>query len=355
MAFQYSNPARLGGNINLTAPPHSCASALFSKQAGSLSAKRRKLSAVHGRAGAIERHLGGPCLAFGRSRTPFSRLWSASSTALTSEAAATVLIVGASRGLGLELVGVLASSPNYTVHGAATRSPSAPAVLPDNATFHELDATDPSAVADLIRLVEPTIIISCVSSFAAMDSMDMETSEDGNKAASISATGSTGVDFTANKNLIDAACAMGGVSRFFLISALGAGDSEDSVPSQVKDNLRPVLLEKSRAEKALRNAKPPLQYTILRPGPLTSEQDSGRVGAGFVDVDDAVVTESKTGYGPLDRRALAVLIQKVLESKKETVGKTFTAVDPKRVLLTSPYVRPLEFWEPLPFVPFELE
>ena len=54
-----------------------------------------------------------------------------------------------------------------------------------------------------------------------------------------------------NINLIDAAVAKG-VKKFVLVTSIGTGDSRDAPPSQVYDVLKPVLLEKEKAEEHLK-------------------------------------------------------------------------------------------------------
>jgi uncharacterized protein YbjT (DUF2867 family) len=60
-----------------------------------------------------------------------------------------------------------------------------------------------------------------------------------------------------------------GVQRFILVSALGAGESWAPLPPPVKGllqvlHLKPILVEKTRAEEHLRSSR--LAWTILRPG-----------------------------------------------------------------------------------------
>lgn len=148
-------------------------------------------------------------------------------------------------------------------------------------------------------------------------------------------------DAEATRNLVDAALTLPNLTRFVLLSALGAGDSEDAVPFQVMDTMRPLLLEKSHAEAYLRASK--LPWTIARPGPLV---DAPRTGS-------AVVTEGTQCYGTVSREDVADLLVRAADSEKAE-GKTLHVVDTKSVLVTSPYVRPLEFWEPLPFEEFML-
>lgn len=148
-------------------------------------------------------------------------------------------------------------------------------------------------------------------------------------------------ELEATRNLVDAALSLPNLKRFVLMSALGAGDSEGSVPFQVMVTMRPLLLEKSHAEAYVRASK--LPWTIARPGPLV---DGPRTGS-------AVATEGRQCYGTVTREDLAEVIVKAADSAK-ALGKTLHVVDTKKVLVTSPYVRPLEFWEPLPFEEFAL-
>ena len=54
-----------------------------------------------------------------------------------------------------------------------------------------------------------------------------------------------------NINLIDAAVRKG-VKKFILLTSIGTGDSKDAPPKQVYDVLKPVLLEKEKAEDHLK-------------------------------------------------------------------------------------------------------
>ncbi len=58
-----------------------------------------------------------------------------------------------------------------------------------------------------------------------------------------------------NINLIEAAAAKG-VKKFVLVTSIGTGDSKDAPPTQVYDVLKPVLLEKEKAEEALKVRSP---------------------------------------------------------------------------------------------------
>jgi len=54
-----------------------------------------------------------------------------------------------------------------------------------------------------------------------------------------------------NINLIEAA-AKKGVKKFILLTSIGVGDSKDAPPEQVYDVLKPVLIEKGKAEEKLK-------------------------------------------------------------------------------------------------------
>lgn len=54
-----------------------------------------------------------------------------------------------------------------------------------------------------------------------------------------------------NINLIEQA-AKKGVKRFILLTSIGVGDSKDAPPQQVYDVLKPVLIEKGKAEEKLK-------------------------------------------------------------------------------------------------------
>lgn len=231
-----------------------------------------------------------------------------------------VLIVGANRGLGLQLAALLHSSGMTRLITTSRPTSAVPPTLAALSTgTHELDALDRAHVSTLVSSVAPHTLISCVGGSVADDYFP---------------------DFEANKNLIDAAVDVG-VRRFVLVSALGAGDSEHAVPFQVMDTMRPLLLEKSHAEAYLKGKD--VEWTIARPGPFVDEPATSA----------AVATEGRQCYGTVTREDAASVIAKAAGSDK-AVGKTLHVVDPKKLLITSPYVRPMESWEPLPFEEFVL-
>ena len=58
-------------------------------------------------------------------------------------------------------------------------------------------------------------------------------------------------DSEGNINLMEAA-AKKGVQRFVLVTSIGTGNSKDAPPTQVYDVLKPVLMEKEKAEQRLK-------------------------------------------------------------------------------------------------------
>lgn len=226
------------------------------------------------------------------------------------------LIVGANRGLGLDLAALLSENVDKLTTTYHSFCPPALAAL---SAVHGLDALDKKTVHTMITNVRPQIVVSCIGGNVQRQEYP---------------------DYEGNINLIDAAVEAD-VRRFILISALGAGDSEHIVPFQVMDTMRPILLEKSRAEAYLK--KQPLDWVIIRPGPFEDGDPTG----------DAVATEGTSCYGTITRVDTASMLVKVINSDKAS-RKTLHVVDTKKLLITSPYVRPMEFWEPLPFEQFTL-
>ncbi len=79
------------------------------------------------------------------------------------------------------------------------------------------------------------------------------------------------MDFGGAAKLVDAA-EKRGVRRYLMLSSMGAGD-----PEAGSEAMRPYLLAKARADERLRASG--LDYTIVRPGRLTDEGETGRVEA----------------------------------------------------------------------------
>jgi nucleoside-diphosphate-sugar epimerase len=120
-------------------------------------------------------------------------------------------------------------------------------------------------------------------------------------------------DFLGNKNLIDLAV-LKGIQHFILISSIGSGNSSLALPLQVLEVLGPVLKEKEMAERHLSQSG--LNYTIIRPGGLKSEPKTQR----------GILTENNLISGTINRADVAELTYQCLFNVA-AYGKTFSAVD----------------------------
>jgi uncharacterized protein YbjT (DUF2867 family) len=114
------------------------------------------------------------------------------------------------------------------------------------------------------------------------------------------------VDLGAAVKLIEAASSAG-VRRYVMVSSIGADN-----PAGGGEAMQPYLEAKAEADAALVSSG--LDYTIVRPGPLTNDPGTSRVTVGE-DVGRAEVT----------RDDVAAAIVGVLDEPR-TVGKTFVLV-----------------------------
>jgi nucleoside-diphosphate-sugar epimerase len=112
------------------------------------------------------------------------------------------------------------------------------------------------------------------------------------------------MDYGGAVKLIDAARELG-VTRWIMVSSMGAGD-----PASASEAMRPYQQAKHDADEAL--ASSGLDFTIVRPGPLTNEP-----GTGFVE---AAARLGRGGEIPRDDVAL-VLLETL--GAANTVGVTF--------------------------------
>ncbi|KAI3434499.1 hypothetical protein D9Q98_002574 [Chlorella vulgaris] len=137
--------------------------------------------------------------------------------------------------------------------------------------------------------------------------------------AVVSTLGGTVADPTAdsqgNINLIEAAVRHG-VKKFVLVTSIGTGDSKAATPAHVYEVLKPVLLEKEKAEERLKELGTEIDFVIVRPGGLTSEPSTG----------NGILTEDTLVCGSISRGDVADLVVKALRSDR-TNGKVLSAVD----------------------------
>lgn len=128
-------------------------------------------------------------------------------------------------------------------------------------------------------------------------------------------------DYIGNKNLIDVAV-KAGVQKFILVSSIGCGNSVIALSPQVLEALRPVLIDKEKAEQHLIASG--LNYTIIRPGGLQSETATG----------NGVLTENVNVAGMINRADVAQLVCRCLNSNAAN-NKILSAVD-KNMLFGQP-------------------
>jgi uncharacterized protein YbjT (DUF2867 family) len=206
-----------------------------------------------------------------------------------------IFVAGASRGVGREIVRLLREQATPVT--ALLRSDAAQDELEAlGATVVFGDALNADEVEQAMLATPIEIVVTTVGGMP----------QDGQR-----------VDYLGNKNLIDAAVAVG-VKKFILVSSIGSGDSVVALSPQVLQTLGPVLAEKERAEQHLIASG--LTYTIVRPGGLKSEPATGH---GVLTLDPTVV-------GTIHRADVALLVCQCLLSDKSN-NRVLSAVDRQMV------------------------
>ena len=112
------------------------------------------------------------------------------------------------------------------------------------------------------------------------------------------------IDYGGASKLIRAATEHG-ASRFLIVSSVGAQD-----PESANEKMQPYLRAKARADEELRHSG--LDYTIVRPGPLTDERGTGRI-----DASTELGRRKEIPREDVARTMVAAL------EKRNTFGKTF--------------------------------
>ncbi|NJK50752.1 SDR family oxidoreductase [Candidatus Gracilibacteria bacterium] len=203
-----------------------------------------------------------------------------------------VLVIGSSRGIGLEIVSYLIEKKSRVK--ALLRSTESRSQL--EAMGIEIamgDALDSTAVEAAMQGSEP--LDAVISTIGGLP-------KDGQRA-----------DYLGNKNLIDAAV-KAKVKKFILISSIGSGESVVALPPKALEALKPVLIEKEKAEQYLIASG--LTYIIIRPGGLKSEPATG----------NGILSESYRVSGMIHRADVAQLTCKCLWSEKANC-KILSAID----------------------------
>ncbi|MEL6456797.1 MAG: SDR family oxidoreductase [Cyanobacteria bacterium J06621_15] len=203
-----------------------------------------------------------------------------------------IFLAGASRGVGREIANCLTAQKNQVK-----------ALLRTEEKRQELEAMGITvALGDALNIddVEKAIL--------AEEKIDIVISTIGGVPKD-----SERADYLGNKNLIDAAV-KAGVKKFILISSIGSGNSANAIPPQALETLKPVLIEKEKAEKHLIESG--LTYTVIRPGGLKSEPATG----------NGILTEDPKIAGTIHRADVAQLVCKSLNSEI-TNNKVLSAID----------------------------
>lgn len=219
---------------------------------------------------------------------------------LPGSAAERILIVGATRNTGLEVVRLLVERGTPVVAFARPTS--------DLAALRALDVeviTGDALIADdLQRAIDQgpwRVVVTTLSCYKCENPPDYE----------------------GNKNLIDA-MRNSDSRRLILISTVGAGDSAAATPWIVEWILKEPIAQKEQAENYLLASG--LDYTIIRPGGLTEAKPTG----------DGILTEDPTRMGMISRPDLANLIVAVIDND-DTIGRTYTAIDKNKHWLWDMY------------------
>jgi uncharacterized protein YbjT (DUF2867 family) len=193
----------------------------------------------------------------------------------------TILLAGASRGVGAEIAKLLVQQQIPTI--ALLRSDVAKPTLQAMGIRVELvDALKFPAVQQVMMGAGISTVISTIGGMP----------QDGERS-----------DYLGNRNLIDAAVAAG-VKRFILVSSIGVGESAQALPPRALEVLGAALQAKQKAEQHLMNSD--LIYTIIRPGGLKSEPATG----------NGLLTTATTISGTIHRADVAQLVCQCLASDK---------------------------------------
>jgi len=108
-----------------------------------------------------------------------------------------------------------------------------------------------------------------------------------------------------------------GVSRFVLVTVIGAGESYNAAPWIARRFLDKVIVDKSKAEDYLKASG--LAFTIIRPGGLMDKEAEGR----------AFLTEDTRAMSWIRRADLGRLTVQALDDPR-SIGRIYHAHDPDR-------------------------
>jgi uncharacterized protein YbjT (DUF2867 family) len=227
-----------------------------------------------------------------------------------------ILIVGGTKGTGLEIVKELvATGQDVVVTVRKTSNTTALDSLGVNTVV--MDALERDQVFAAVRSQDYRAIISTLGTSTS----DLPERRNALKSliyGQVVMDPNSRPDFIGNRNVTDAALAAG-IERMILITVIGAGDSATAVPIPGRRSHNTVTPLKTQAEDYLRASG--LEYTVIRPGGL-GPMKLAYTGQGKL-------TEDAEAYSYIGRRDLAVLTIAALNDP-QTIDKTYTAYDPER-------------------------
>jgi len=202
-----------------------------------------------------------------------------------------VLIIGGTRGVGLELVRELNARDEKVVVLVRRTSKTADLEV-EEVPLIVGDAMDRPSIDAAVASDDFSIVVTTINGRTT--------------------TGER-VDAQGNVNIIDAAKAAG-VERVVLISTIGAGDSRGAVSDELLNALAAAIDAKNVAEDHLRESG--LGYTIVRPGGLVNKPANGK----------GALLEDSTVNGVIGRTELAKIITETFYSDA-AVNKTYAAIE----------------------------
>jgi uncharacterized protein YbjT (DUF2867 family) len=211
--------------------------------------------------------------------------------AAANDSGSGTFVIGGTGGTGLEIVKLLRQQGDE-VTVLARKSSNTGAVEEIGARLVVGDALDRDSLDAALRQGSYRMVISTIGG----------RTQDGGR-----------VDGVGNINMIEATKAAG-ISRFLLISSIGAGDSYNALTLITKQALAASIKAKTEAENHLIDSG--LNYTIIRPGGLFDGELSGQ----------GILTEDRSTSGSIARSELALLTVACINDD-ETIGKIYAAVE----------------------------
>jgi uncharacterized protein YbjT (DUF2867 family) len=236
-----------------------------------------------------------------------------------------VLVVGATRGTGLEIVKELQARGETVV---ATKRASSNTAELDALGVEQvvLDAMDPASVRTALVPGRYSTVISTLGT-SVRDLPERRNFLQSLIKGQVKMDPNTRPDFVGNKAVIDAAKAAG-VQTFVLVTVIGAGNSADAVPLPARPGHNDVTPLKTQAEDYLRASG--MDYLIIRPGGLGPRMAPAKT-------QTAKLTEDPRAFSYMGRPDLAAITVAAL-GDPAAYNKTFTAYDENRVYLWDMFV-----------------